>query len=116
MAPRKNPPPLIEIATEINPKKLKLLKLIGVSGNKKANNNIIKLEAIPLTPPTKIKSSFCSLTYTAINPAIIFDVSIPKPERFKRDTITEKNAPPKLPIMVEVKSNFAIDILINDYQ
>ena len=106
----------MDIATAINPKIDKFLKPIGVSANKNENNNVIKLETIPLTPPIKINSSFSSLTDTAINPAMIFDKSIPKPERFKKVAITEKIPPAILPIKVEEKSNLAIGILISDYQ
>ncbi len=59
---------------------------IGVSDNRKANINIIKLEIILLTPTIKIYSSLASLTYTATDPVITFDSSIPKPERFKKSS------------------------------
>jgi predicted Rossmann fold flavoprotein len=91
----------MDIATAINPKIVKFLKPIAVSANKNANSNIIKLEIIPLIPPIKINSSLTSETYIAINPAIMLDKIIPKPEKFKKEAKIEKNPPVILPIMVE---------------
>lgn len=112
MAPKINPPPLIDIAIDINPYRVKFLNPIGVSGNIKANINIIKLERIPLTPAVIINSSLYSLTYTAIKPATIFDASIPNPERFAYVDKRENKPPAILPITTEESSNLAIYIYI----
>jgi hypothetical protein len=70
----------MDIATDTNPKTVKLLNPRGVNGSKNEIINIIKLEKIPLTPPIKIHSSLSSLTYSAANPATILDKRIPNPE------------------------------------
>jgi len=93
------------MATDTNPKTVKLLNPRGVNGSKNEIINIIKLEKIPLTPPIKIYSSLFSLTYTAANPATILDKSIPNPERLIYEDISEKKPPAILPITTEDKSN-----------
>lgn len=94
------------MATDTNPKIVKLLNPSGVNGSKNKIINIIKLERIPLTPPIKIYSSLASLTYTAVNPATTLDKSIPNPEMLTYVDISEKKPPAVLPINTEDKSNF----------
>jgi hypothetical protein len=53
-APSKKPPPLMDTATERNPKTLRLLKPNGLFGRSRAIATINTLDIVPLTPPTRI--------------------------------------------------------------